>query len=167
LQVEFHTFSWLDKGRSPHIEVVPDEVRRGSLGSNSGDWPATWEAHPAAQRPNAAVVRPAVTVRSSKILNTVNLSVAALQTEARCHRHLGVAIVQLTQGSWLTSIAYGLIMKHGKRASSAKQASSSGLGVSMTFASTQSPEQLQRHRSRAYLSSHIAPFPNFACSKPD
>lgn len=64
-QVELHPLSGVDQGPGGHPEAGPHEVRHRALGADPGHWPAAWQAHPAAERTDAALAWPAVPGRSA------------------------------------------------------------------------------------------------------
>jgi hypothetical protein len=64
-QVEFHSFSWMDQGAGCRSQAGTDEVRHRPLGANLGHRVAAWQAHPAAERTDPALARPAVPGRSA------------------------------------------------------------------------------------------------------
>ena len=55
MQVELHAISWMDQGRSPPAEALPDEIWCGAMDANSGDATLAWQAHPAAEWSDTAL----------------------------------------------------------------------------------------------------------------
>lgn len=59
-QVELHAIPGVDQRGVAHPQAVLDEVWHRTVGADPGNWPAAWQAHPAAQRCHAAASGAAV-----------------------------------------------------------------------------------------------------------